>query len=106
MLALALVGLEAAWTAVHRSPPGLWAGRLRALVILILIITIAGGLGILAGGGRPREVLHFIYALVALGILPVANLLARSMGPRGRSSATLVATLVGLGVVVRLIQTG
>lgn len=75
-------------------------------MLLVLVVTIAGGLGLFVGGGRPREVLHFIYALVAFGMLPVVDLLARRMGPRGRAIATLAASLIGLGVIVRLFQTG
>lgn len=69
-------------------------------------MTIAGGLGLLAGSGRPREVLHFIYALVALGMLPVVDMLVRRAGPRGRAIATFAGAAIGLGVIVRLFQTG
>jgi hypothetical protein len=84
----------------------LWAGRLEALLVLVLAVTIAGGLGLLMGGGRPRELLHFVYAVVALGVLPLVDSLSRRAGPRARGIATFAAALIALAVVVRLFQTG
>lgn len=72
----------------------------------MLVVTIAGGLGLLVGGGRPRELLHFVYAIVALGIVPVVDSLSRRAGPRPRGIATFAAALIALAVVVRLFQTG
>jgi hypothetical protein len=72
----------------------------------VLVITIAGGLGLLAGGGRPREVLHFVYSVVAIGVVPVIDSLARRASPRARGMATLAAAVITLAVVARLFQTG
>jgi hypothetical protein len=83
-----------------------WAGRLETLLLLVLVVTIAGGLGLFMGGGGPRELLHFVYAVVALGVLPVVDSLSRRAGPRARGIATLAAALIALAVVVRLFQTG
>jgi hypothetical protein len=101
-----LVGLEAAWRAWRRAPPGRPAERLEQLVIIALVVTVAGGLGLLVGGARPREILHFVYAILALGALAVADSIARRAGPRPRAMATLVAALVALAVIARLFQTG
>jgi hypothetical protein len=106
VLAVVLVGLEAAWRAWRRSPRGLLAERLEALFILALVVTVAGGLGLLAGGGRPREILHFVYAVVALGAVAIADSIARRTGPRQRAIASLVGALVALAVIARLFQTG
>ena len=106
MLAVALVGLEAAWRAWSRSPRGRLAERLETLFILALVVTVAGGLGLLAGGGRPREILHFVYAVVALGAVAVADSIARRTGPRQRGIATLIGALIALVVIARLFQTG
>lgn len=106
MLAVVFVGLEAAWRALRRSPRGLPAERLERLFVLALVVTVAGGLGLLVGGGRPREILHFVYAIVALGALAVANSIARRAGPRQRGIASLVGALVALAVIARLFQTG
>ena len=64
------------------------------------------GLGLLVGGGQPREQLHFVYAVVALGALPVTDSLSRGFGPRARGLATLVGALVALAVIARLFGTG
>lgn len=106
MLAAVLVGLEAAWRAWRRSPRGLAAERLERLFVLALVVTVAGGLGLLAGGGRPREILHFVYAIVALGAVAVADSISRRAGPRQRGIASLVGALVALAVIARLFQTG
>ena len=70
------------------------------------MVTLAGGLGLLAGGGRPREILHFVYAVVALGAVAIADSIARRTGPRQRGIASLVGALVALAVIARLFQTG
>jgi hypothetical protein len=106
VLAVVLVGLEAAWRAWRRAPRGLAAERLERLFILALVVTVAGGLGLLVGGGRPREILHFVYAIVALGALAVADSISRRAGPRGRAMASLVGALVALVLIARLFQTG
>lgn len=106
MLAIVLVGIEAAWRAWRGSAPGLPAQRLERLYILALLVTVAGGLGLFVGGGRPREILHFIYAIVALGALAVADSISRRAGPRQRATATLIGALVALAVIARLFQTG
>ncbi|HLO34690.1 MAG TPA: hypothetical protein VK194_01345 [Candidatus Deferrimicrobium sp.] len=106
MLAVVVVGLEASWRAWRRSPPGVPAERFEMLLILALIVTLAGGLGLLVGGGRPREILHFVYAIVAVGAVPVADSLARRAAPRQQAVARLIGALVALAVIARLFQTG
>ena len=106
MLAVVLVAFEAAWRAWRGAPRRRAAERLEPLFILAMGVTVAGGLGLLAGGGRPREVLHFVYAIVALGAVPVAESIARRAGHRRRAIASLVGALVALVVVARLFQTG
>ena len=46
------------------------------LLLVLLLITIAGGLGLLVGGARPREILHFVYAIVVFGAVPIAAALS------------------------------
>jgi hypothetical protein len=105
-IAMSLVGLEAAWRAWHRSPPSQWARQLQILLLLVMGVTIAGGLGLLAGGARPRELLHFVYATVALSVLPIIDWWSRRSMPRTRGIATVAAAVITLAVVVRLFQTG
>jgi hypothetical protein len=106
VLAVALVGLEALWRALRSAPRGRSAERLGRLFILALAVTVAGGLGLLVGGGRPREILHFVYAIVALGALAVADSISRGAGHRLQAIASLVGALVALAVITRLFQTG
>jgi hypothetical protein len=103
---VSLIGLEGGWRAWRRSPPAASAERLEALLLLVLIVTVAGGLGLLLGGGQPREVLHFVYAVVALGVLPVVASLSRRAGPRARGIALFTAAQITLAVIARLFQTG
>jgi hypothetical protein len=100
------VGVEAVWRAIRGAPPGRAASRLEALLLLVVGVTVAGGVGILAGGGAPRELLHFVYAVLAFGTLPVLGRITARWEPRRRGLATLVAAAVTLAVVVRLAATG
>ena len=65
-----LIAVEAGWRAWRRSPPGDIAHRLETILLVMLVIAIAGGLGLLVGGARPQELLHFVYAIVVLSARP------------------------------------
>jgi hypothetical protein len=80
--------------------------RLDQVVLLALLITAAGGLGVVAGGGAPRDSLHYVYVVVVIGLLPLATTLARGRSARVRAGATVIAVLTALVVMVRLSQTG
>jgi hypothetical protein len=75
-------------------------------VLLALLVTSAGGLGVAAGGGGPANSLHYVYTVVALGLLPLASTFTRGRSARVRAGATLIAAIVALVVVFRLFQTG
>jgi hypothetical protein len=98
--------VESAWSFRGRSvdPPA--GSRLRGVAVIALLVTIAGGLGLLLGGARPRELLHVVYAAIALGVLPVAASISRSWDSRRIRIATLIGTLVMLVAVLRLFATG
>jgi hypothetical protein len=100
------VGAEGAWRGVRDLAAGPMSGRLSGLLLVAFGVTSAGGLGILAGGGRPGEVLHFVYAALALGAVPVAASVARGAEARLQGFATLAGALVAMLVVARLFQTG
>lgn len=106
VLVALVVGLEAGWRAVRRSLPGYRVTQLEGLLTLVLVVTAAGGLGLLVGGARPRELLHFVYGVIAIGAVPVADSLTRQADPRPRAIATLIGALVSLVVVLRLFGTG
>jgi hypothetical protein len=82
------------------------SGRLAGLVLLVVGVTIAGGLGLFVAGARPRESLHFVYAILAIGAIPVASSLAGRMSPRQEALTTLAAALVVVVLIARLFQTG
>jgi hypothetical protein len=103
---LLVTGLEAGVRALLGLPPGRLAGWLGTSAILVLIVSCAGGLGLWIGGASPREGLHFVYALLALAIVPVGRNLSDGWSARPRGLAVAVASLVALGVLVRLFQTG
>ena len=105
-LLIAAAGAEAVVRLVRRAVPGRLAERLDQVVLLVLLITTAGGLGLVAGGGGPQSSLHYIYAVVALGLLPLASTFTRGRSARVRAGATVVAAIVALVVVWRLSQTG
>jgi hypothetical protein len=101
-----LVGIEGAWRAWRASPSGTVSGRVNGLLLLALGLTSAGGLGLLVGGAAVHEQLHFLYALLALGIVPVASSLTRRASPRRQGIATVLGAIVALVVIARLFQTG
>ena len=103
---IVLVGVEAGWRAWRRSPPGDVADRLETNPAARAGLAIAGGLGLLVGGARPRELLHFVYAIVVLSALPIAGPLTKEASPRARGLAGVVGALVALVVVARLFGTG
>lgn len=103
---IVLVGLEAGWRAWRRLPPGETMRRLEGLLLVLLLVAIAGGLGLLAGGGHPREILHFVYAVVAFGAVPIAATLSSRASPRTRGLAGVAGAIVALVVVARLFGTG
>jgi hypothetical protein len=106
VLAVVLVGLEAIVRFVRRTPPSDVTERLEQVYLIALVVSAAGGLGLLLGGARPREILHFVYAIVALGALVVADSISRRATPRTRATASLIGTFVAMAVIARLYQTG
>jgi cobalamin biosynthesis protein CobD/CbiB len=103
---IVLIAVEAAWRAWRRSPPGDIADRLEGILLLLLMVAIAGGLGLLVGGARPQELLHFVYAIVVLSAMPIADTLTKEASPRARGLASVIGALVALVVVLRLFGTG
>jgi hypothetical protein len=106
VLVVVLVGIEAAWRLRRGSSPGSAASRLDGLLLLVLAVTVAGGLGLLLGGARPRELLHFVYAVLAIGAVPVATSVSAPWGPRRQAIVTLLGALVALVAILRLFATG
>ncbi len=97
---------EGAVRLVRARPPGRAAAAGSGAVAILLGMTAAGGLALLAGGQRPREFLHLVYALLAFGLVPLADSLVVQASPRRRALARLGGALVAGGVIARLFATG
>jgi hypothetical protein len=74
--------------------------------VVIIGMTAAGGLAMLALGERPKGSLHLVYAVLASVLVPVGDSLSVGANPRRRALMRLIAVLVTLGVVARLFATG
>ena len=80
--------------------------RFQAAVVSVLVVGAASGLALLAGGGRPAEGLHLVYAVVAIALIPLArSFLGRANG-RAVAALLLAAFVVLSGVAYRLFTTG
>jgi hypothetical protein len=71
-----------------------------------MAITVVGGLGLLAGGGRPKDMLHFVYAILALSAVPLSESLTRTASARMQAVASVAGALVAVVLIARLFQTG
>ena len=71
IVAMLLVAGEGAVRLVRAQPPAKAASAGWSAVAVLLGMTAAGGLALLAGGQRPKEFLHLVYALLALGLVPL-----------------------------------
>lgn len=80
--------------------------RFQAGVVSLLVVVAASGLVILAGGARPTDGLHLLYALVAIGLVPLARSFLTRSSHRGTNLLLLVAFVVLGGVLYRLFATG
>jgi len=106
LLAMGSVAVEGGVRAALDRPAGQWASRLTGLLLVLIGLTAAAGLALLVDGYRPRELLHFVYALLAFGIVPAADSISARWPQRRRALARGIGSLVGLGVILRLYGTG
>ncbi len=103
---VALAGLEASIRAVQNRKPGMLAARLSGIVLLLVGVTAASGLGMFLGGARPYEELHLLYAVLTFAAVPVAGGVTGNARPRVRALVTVLGALIGLVLIVRLFMTG
>ena len=84
------------------------------LVLMVVGLVLANGLvGLLliGTGARPADALHLLYGPAALATLPVGVWLSRrasagAAAPRRKEAWLVVATIVLLGIELRLFATG
>ncbi len=85
----------------------LWIDRLVLVGIACVALTAVVGPALILTGKQPGDVLHFLYAAVALLALPIGRGVAGSVKtPRRRGAAIALAAIVMLGVLLRLYMTG
>jgi hypothetical protein len=106
LLGMGTVIVEGATRLARGACPSRWASRTSGALLLLVGVTAAGGLALLLGGHRPREILHLLYAGLAFGAVPVADSLTRRASPRGRAVGRLAGGVTGLAVILRLFATG
>ena len=70
------------------------------------VMSSAGGLGILASGNRPHELLHLVYGGLAFAAIPVGDSLSTTMRPRRKALARVLAAAFAVAVIARLFATG
>jgi hypothetical protein len=87
----------------HR-PARFATDRVILAALALVALGIATGLLVLFTGSRPADPLHFLYAGVALILLPVARFWGRL--ERYRGPALGIAGIVLAALVLRLFQTG
>jgi hypothetical protein len=104
--AVAAVVVEGAVRSVLGRGPGRLAEAGVGLVLVLIGMTAAAGLAMLVRGERPAESLHFLYAVLAFGLIPVTDSFAKRASPRGKALIRSAGALVALGVLARLFATG
>jgi hypothetical protein len=105
MALLALLALAAGGSAiVRRAPP--WLDVARGLLAVVLVAESAIGLALVAGGAGPTELLHWLYAAVAVAALVLAGAVPPDAPPRQRAAGVVAAAILALVMVWRLTATG
>lgn len=106
---VALLGAtaEGARRAITGKPTGSAAVRTRSATLVAVGATAAGGIALVLTGHHPNEWLHVIYAVLAFGLIPVADNVANEFDSnRGKGLTRLGGGLAALVVLLRLFATG
>ncbi len=101
-----LIGVVGLAGAVGSRASRPWLDRLILVELgLIAIALLTGALLPLVGRG-PADSLHLLYAGLTLVVLPIARFAAPSLGWDRRWWMTVAGTVLLIGLLVRLVQTG
>jgi hypothetical protein len=100
------VAVEAGVRTIRGQGPGRVAEAGVGLSLALLGMTCAAGLAMLVRSERPSEGLHFVYAILAFGLVPAVDSIAAHASARGRALARVGGALLALGVIARLFATG
>ncbi len=107
-VAVAAVGVGIVWSIVLTLRPtrerrGI--DRFGLGVVVLLLAAAAAGAVQLASAARPRDDLHFVYAAIAIGLIPLARSFIVGNSRHG-AWLTVAAYVVLGGVLFRLFSTG
>jgi len=91
---------------VRDRSPQPWLDRIILLVIASAALAALSGLGLVLAADRPRDVLHLLYGVVVVALMPATRYMGRSGRWRSRGTWITIGGLAGILVVVRLVQTG
>jgi hypothetical protein len=105
VFAAAAIGTLAAGAAGLRGGAG-WVDALRKGVTAVVVVEAAIGAVAYLSGARPGEPLHLVYAVAAIGLLPLAAIFASEAPARPRSWVLAGALGILLLVLWRLSSTG
>jgi heme A synthase len=83
-----------------------WVDRAGMVVAALLAAEAVLGAITWLGGNRPRESLHYLYAVAALATLPIAATFASEAPPRPRAVVMAVAGALLVILTWRLASTG
>lgn len=78
----------------------------QAAVVSLVIVGATSGLLLLASGARPADAIHLLYAVIAIGLIPLARSFLGAASGRGRIALLLVAFVALGGILYRLFTTG
>jgi hypothetical protein len=104
--ALVGLGLIALVAAIADRSAILWVDRLLLLFVTVTAATALAGLLLFVAGSQQTEPLHYVYAIAAILVPAGGRYLVRAWTPRRMMTGMFVATLVTLGLLLRLQGTG
>jgi hypothetical protein len=84
----------------------LWLDRAILVTLAVIAAAVLTGLVVALTDRGPADPLHFLYALLALAVLPVARAVGAGRSDRRLERAVLIGAAIGLGAVLRLSMTG
>lgn len=91
---------------IRRRSGGPAFERFQAAIVSLLVIGAASGAILLVSGTGPTDALHLLYALIAIGLIPLARSFLGQVSDRG-AAAVLLAAFVAIGAILyRLFTTG
>ncbi|GAC1662747.1 MAG: hypothetical protein NVS9B8_00530 [Candidatus Limnocylindrales bacterium] len=105
VLGLVAAGWSIALVVTRRTPGSLFLANF-VWVFLAVAVAAALGAATLVSGAPLRDGLHVVYAVLALGVLPGAMVIASGRPGRQRSIVAAASAVVLLILLARLVQTG